>query len=463
MRPEGRVTNDATGPVPGSPKGKSRRSEVSHPIASPEQRPFRWIAISSISWLPSQSMLVSISVETFWKRQRKSRGVALAVSVIFVLAIALVARRSRIVSWLPLPTGSSRVGTAIVTLPTTSSDADATPLAVQIWFPTLDFGGKHAPYAYGLPLTLRDRIVASLVRTNAFANATIRAGRFPVVLYLPGAGGSRSANTALSEELASVGYIVVALNDTRLLSGGTNFSSAEKIMGTYAWGARRVRSETTDITRAIDALGRINRDPRSSFAGRLDLTRIGMLGYSFGGAVAAETADREPRLRAAVDLDGALFGEALTRGVVRPFMIVSSEPLVDQPLKKGPVVDIDGYTRKSTSLKLSGLRRHGGYALTLADAGHYSLTDAALTPSFRHKGQGTVDPVRAFRLLSKFVVAFFDRHLKGIPTPLLLRSETNKDVIFRRFPGPANEKRVARGFDARTTRVLVMELKPSKT
>ncbi len=394
-------------------------------------------------------MLESSSIEPHPQRRMLHRVAVFALVVLLVAFVAFVARRSRIVSWLPVPTGPSRVGTALVTLPTTSADADATTLAVQIWYPTIDSSGTPAPYAYGLPLHLRDRFVSSLVRTNAFVNAQIRVERFPVILYLPGAGGGRSANTALSEELASVGYIVVGMNDTRLLSGGTNFSSAEKIMGTYAWGARRVRSEMTDISRAIDALGRMNRDPKNPFGGRFDLSRVGMLGYSFGGAVAAGSADREPRLRAAIDLDGALFGEALTGGVDRPFMIVSSEALVDQPVISGPVVDIDGYTRKSTGLKLAGLRRHGGYALTLANAGHYSLTDAALTPSFRHKGQGTVDPDRAFRLLSTYIVGFFDLHLKGVPTSLFNRSETNDSVIFRRFDGPTVNGRVAHARSSR--------------
>ena len=192
------------------------------------------------------------------KRQIIYRSAACALAVIFFIAVAFVARRSRLISWLPVPTGASRVGTATATLPATAGDDVAPILAVQMWFPTLASSGALAPYAYGLHLPLRDRFVASLIRTNAFLNAPIRSGRFPVVLYLPGAGGSRSANTALSEELASFGFIVVAMNDTRIPNGGTNLSSAEDVAATYAWGARRVNLQASDVTRAIDALGHGN-------------------------------------------------------------------------------------------------------------------------------------------------------------------------------------------------------------
>jgi hypothetical protein len=57
------------------------------------------------------------------------------------------------------------------------------------------------------------------------------------------------------------------------------------------------------------------------FRGRLDLDRIGMLGWSFGGAAAIEMLRIDPRVKAAVNHDGRLFGGAATRPVTRPFML----------------------------------------------------------------------------------------------------------------------------------------------
>jgi dienelactone hydrolase len=47
----------------------------------------------------------------------------------------------------------------------------------------------------------------------------------------------------------------------------------------------------------------------------LDLHKVGAFGHSFGGATALEVAQRESRVRAAIDLDGDLFGTLAREGV----------------------------------------------------------------------------------------------------------------------------------------------------
>lgn len=54
-----------------------------------------------------------------------------------------------------------------------------------------------------------------------------------------------------------------------------------------------------------------------SFAGRLDLDRVGMYGWSFGGANSIEMSAVDERVKAAIDHDGLLFCVAPTQGTTR--------------------------------------------------------------------------------------------------------------------------------------------------
>ncbi|MEI0739748.1 hypothetical protein VQ056_29130 [Paenibacillus sp. JTLBN-2024] len=45
------------------------------------------------------------------------------------------------------------------------------------------------------------------------------------------------------------------------------------------------------------------------FSGRLDLNKVGMFGHSFGGATAAQMLLADGRVKAALNMDGTLYGK----------------------------------------------------------------------------------------------------------------------------------------------------------
>jgi predicted dienelactone hydrolase len=65
-----------------------------------------------------------------------------------------------------------------------------------------------------------------------------------------------------------------------------------------------VRARIGDIAAVIRALPRIDR--RGPVSGRLDLSRIGMFGFSLGGAATAAAMHALPQIRVGADLDGGL-------------------------------------------------------------------------------------------------------------------------------------------------------------
>ena len=51
----------------------------------------------------------------------------------------------------------------------------------------------------------------------------------------------------------------------------------------------------------------------AGLTGALDLSRIGMFGWSIGGAASAQAMRDDPRVKAGVDLDGTFWGPATRR------------------------------------------------------------------------------------------------------------------------------------------------------
>jgi hypothetical protein len=110
---------------------------------------------------------------------------------------------------LPRPSGPSAVGTDVLQL--IDRARGGRRLMITRWYPA-------TPAARSLPLasyaSTRLRIVLGLpqVRVHAHSGARALPGRLPVVLFSPGGNTSRVEYQALAEDLASHGYLVVALD-----------------------------------------------------------------------------------------------------------------------------------------------------------------------------------------------------------------------------------------------------------
>ena len=68
---------------------------------------------------------------------------------------------------------------------------------------------------------------------------------------------------------------------------------------------------------AIDYLEKINNDPGNTFF-KSNLAQLGIFGFSFGGAVSANTLVFDKRVKAGVNLDGFYYGENYAKGFEQP-------------------------------------------------------------------------------------------------------------------------------------------------
>jgi predicted dienelactone hydrolase len=177
---------------------------------------------------------------------------------------------------------------------------------------------------------------------------------------------------------------------------------------------RLLNAWTADAAFVLDRLEVLNRlDASGKFKGRLDMTRVGVFGHSFGGATAAQFCHDDPRCKAGIDIDGAPFGSVVPDGLHRPFMFILS----DQIHSSGPE------TRQVLANIQSIYERlppDGRLRLLIRGANHFLFSDdGALLKShivlrtLRMLGIVGIDGRRQLAVTTYCVHTFFDAYLKG--------------------------------------------------
>lgn len=116
----------------------------------------------------------------------------------------------------------------------------------------------------------------------------------PLVVLSHGAGGSRDANFAQARHLASHGYAVLALEHpgsgtARLLAGGRYLENLRDMTR----DASEVLGRPRDVSFAIDQATQWNAST-PQIQGRLDLTRLAVMGHSFGAYTALVACGARP-------------------------------------------------------------------------------------------------------------------------------------------------------------------------
>jgi dienelactone hydrolase len=144
----------------------------------------------------------------------------------------------------------------------------------------------------------------------------------PVILFSPGLTASAEMYAGLTEDLASLGYVVVTVNHpyisgpTALPGGGLAVPDPD-----LEGSDELIEITLADMRTVLAWLERQNGTAGALLGGKLDLNRIGAYGHSFGGATALQLERQDPRVKAAVDLDGSVYGDR-TKSWTKPWMIL---------------------------------------------------------------------------------------------------------------------------------------------
>lgn len=281
----------------------------------------------------------------------------------------------------------------------------------------------------------------TVVRTHSVTDAAISPQRrdYPVVILRAGGSALTTDFTALAEELASHGFIVVGFDapyrsfvfvcpDGRVVarSSAFNVENANGNLGDPVIG-KLLGMWTSDTRFVVDQLERLNAEPSGEFAGRIDLQRLGIVGHSFGGATALEFCHDDPRCKSAVDLDGIPFGAVVHDGMAKPVMFLLSDHHreISDPSSREVLARIDSiYDR---------LPPDDRFYAVIQTANHFSFSDQILLNSqvvirvLRLAGLGALDGRRGLAISADYVCAFFDVHLNGALA-------TSLTILARKYP-----------------------------
>jgi dienelactone hydrolase len=296
---------------------------------------------------------------------------------------------------------------------------------------------------HGLPLSGVDWAATA---SHAHTGAPAQPVRRPVLLYSPGGADPRTVGTSVAQELASHGFVVVSVDHPGDASevefpGTTAYRSLPYRITVFRDDPRKdpriartmIDARIADLRFVLDELAALASGRNPDAAGRplpqhlgraLDLRRVGCYGHSAGGTAVAQAMYDEPRIRAAVNLEGYLnyppdsphqHGElypVARYGVGRPLMLLGTDGFIGADDAK-----------RELDFSWSAMLAHGCTRRQQIDhAMHWVFTDyAATAPQLQAAGLmtaearlalvGAIEPAVSVPTVRRHLRSFFARHL----------------------------------------------------
>ena len=411
-----------------------------------------------------------------WPALRVLGRITAMMAGILALAVSSAAGFLLPVFTLPTPTGPYAVGYTEEHLTdssrqewTTPDENDLREVEFSIWYPT-------EATTQGKPLALDRRLAKSTALNASDKIGTSRArglleislnhfrlidthavrggevvqvpGGFPVILYSPGLGASRFDNSSLVVDLASRGYVVVAVDHPYTSNAPVTLANGRQVdrdtadtveMSAEESLARMTRSVSTnsaDLSFVLDHLTRLNADPGGAFHDRLDLDSVGALGFSFGGATAEQVLADDPRFDAGINMDGTHFGTVRDTGVPAPSLnILSTDHIADiSKARKGEQNQNEGSIEDARFQEQFHDRSPGPtWAVTIENTNHVSYDlFSFISPAL---SGNTVQP-QTEETIRALVSDFFNHTLRG-QEPRLLGHDSAVPRKVHFLPDPA--------------------------
>ncbi len=388
---------------------------------------------------------------------------------------------------LPTPSGANRVGVRALELVDTSrrgllgTRADQPRrIPIVVWYPAADDArGPTRPYvesyqALSLGRTFDEGwyFYAYLhwVQTHSILDAPEKPvqAAWPLVLFNHGFWSYAEQNTAMMEQLASNGYVVVSIGhpgdsvDVRFADGtivepyyepdAPPELDAELELGTQAFMgatddearlAGLVRFETASFAHRISVSARAWREdnlfvlqalrqgsvPESlrGLTNKVDFNRLAVVGMSFGGSTAPSVCQSAPGCRAAVNLDGESFDFSMYNADLRAplLLILTGQPFNPWQLDDPNVNPVDyAYERWAHAGERTDVVR-----MRVPMMRHLGLIDLLLSAPRPSKARlyGTIDGERGVALVNDATLEFLNTYVRG-------QDEGFPQAFYRKYP-----------------------------
>jgi len=230
--------------------------------------------------------------------------------------------------------------------------------------------------------------------TATFDQAKPAAGKFPLIIYLASFGSMGYENYLLLESLAAQGYIVACVNSIGRYPGDMTMKNGDLVQ---------------QVMDAEKILNRMKQDDR------VDTSRIGVLGYSWGGFAGALLAMQRKDIRTIVSLDGSeVHHYGYCRTEDRDFDYTVNTPDFKNAALSVTYLRLEsnpepGRTKKDSAYhflgKVSGRKR----VVKIDSAGHQDFS--CLPWVVRASGKCPLPKVHSS--ISALTISHFDQHLKN--------------------------------------------------
>lgn len=419
------------------------------------------IVLIGANWrmIPAYFLLFVLTLQVFLKPKTTAvskklvmkilKGVGIIVTAIAMFTLPLLFP----IITLPEPTGKYTVGTKAFHLIDTNRKETTVPnnhgnreLMIQVYYPAEKGAGKPSAYFDNIDALAEQLAVTKgapyivmthlgLTKTHSYQDAKPLQvkEKFPLLLFGHGMELYGQQNTFQLEELASQGYVVIALNftgyaATTIFPNGKRIDSVPIEFTPNALN-NMVRNWEQDTTFILNEVIKGNFDKNfTAIANLIDDDKIGMFGHSYGGATAAQMLVKDNRIKAAIDMDGGLYGDPMPKnGPQKPFMLMNAEATI-QYMKEAENQKTDGIQDELfeiSYLRNKTIEKPGAYTVVLPKTNHNSFTDlAAFSPIINEPGEGVS---ANYTLINKLVTSFFDQTLKGI-------NENHLEEIQKQYP-----------------------------
>ena len=312
-------------------------------------------------------------------------------------------------------------------------------LTLEVWYPARLRADQREGGEYKA-VTREPSITATLYgKAVRDADPLTTEGAFPLVIVSHGYPGNRFLMSHLCENLASKGFVVVAIDHKE---------STYDDQQAFASTLYNRPFDQLFVLNAVAVLGA--RGSGSFLAGIVDDSRTGVVGYSMGGygllnvvgggySDASVTASGSPpnRLlaqRAASNPEYAKAGDARIRaaiavapwGMQAGFWDANGLSGIHTPVLfvAGSADSVAGY-EKGTKAAFEGAVNANRYLLTFVNANHnagapipapvetYAYSERMKSYPFLHYADAVWDSVRMNNILDHFATAYFNLYLKG--------------------------------------------------
>jgi pimeloyl-ACP methyl ester carboxylesterase len=314
------------------------------------------------------------------------------------------------------------------------------------------------------------KIFSKQILTDTHEKGSVASGteRFPLLIFSPGQGMPVTSYTTLLQEVVSRGYVVASIEPTyespavgfpdgRVIRSAPEASENRQVAPgenrkdflkrQHASESPHVERLAADVRFVIDQLSSeaMRRSGAAPFAERADFAKVGAWGHSIGGRAAARACQLDPRIKACLNADGAgadgpIFPYAGASSLRQPFMWIETTP---PPPPSDAALALYKITRqeweKEHEARLAGYESelrsctNGSYHVTISVSGvdHYSFVDWRMIEAGDReefdKGKRALDPLEAY------VIAFFDKSLKGAKLTALDMQPTAPGISAQKY------------------------------